>query len=80
VGRYELLRDTAVSCEHNFNEVVTGSLSAQAKGDWTTVLLAACAIAALMFNVWILRGVRRDLEALRSNPSMQPTGQERAGG
>ena len=80
VGRYELLRDTAVSCENNFNRLVTGSLSAQAKADWTTVVLAALAIAALMFNVWILRGVRRDLEALRSNPSMQPTGQQRAGG
>lgn len=80
VGRYELLRDTAVSCENNFNNLVTGSHSAQAKADWTTAFLAACAIAALLFNAWILRGVRRHLEAMRSNPSMQPTGQERAGG
>lgn len=80
VGRYELLRDTAVSCENNFNKLVPGSFSAQAKAHWATAFVAACAIAALMFNVWILRGVRRDLDALRSNPSMQPTGQDRAGG
>lgn len=80
VGRYELLRDTAVSCENSLNKLVPGSFSAQARADWATVFVALCAMVALIFNVWILRGVRRDLDVLRSNPSMQPTGQVRAGG
>jgi hypothetical protein len=80
VGRFELLRDTAVNCENNFSQLVATTFKGQAKADWTTVILAMCAIAMLIFNVSFLRGIKRDMDALRSNPSMQPTGQERAGG
>ena len=68
VGRYDLLRDTAVNCENSFNQVVAGSLNAQVKADWTTAILALCALGMLLFNAWFLRGVRRDMDALRSNP------------
>lgn len=77
VGRYELLRETAVNCEKSFNQLVANTFHGQAKADWTTVVLALCAIGMLLFNVWFLRGIRRDMDALRSNPLMQPTGQER---
>jgi hypothetical protein len=69
VGRYELLRDTAVNCENSFNQLVAATFKGQAKADWTTAILALCAIAMLIFNVWFLRGIRRDMDALRSNPS-----------
>jgi len=77
VGRFELLRDTAVNCENTFNQLVASTFNAQAKADWTTAILALCAIGMLIFNAWFLRGIRRDMDALRSNPLMQPTGQSR---
>jgi hypothetical protein len=67
VGRYELLRDTAVNCENAFNQLVSATFNAQIRADWTAVVLAVGAIAMLLFNVWFLRSVRRDMDALRSN-------------
>jgi hypothetical protein len=77
VGRYELLRDIAVNCEKNFDQLVAITFRGQVKADWMTAVLALCAIGMLLFNVWFLRSIRRDMDALRSNPLMQPTGQER---
>lgn len=77
VGRYELLRDTAVNCEQSFNQVVANSFQGQVRSDWATAVLALCAIGMLLFNVWFLRIVRRDIGTLRSNNLMQPTGKER---
>lgn len=67
-GRYELLRDTAVNCEQSFNQLVANSFHGQVKADWTTAVLALCAIGMLLFNVWFLRSIRRDMDTLRSNP------------
>jgi len=76
-GRYELLRDSALSCEANFTKLVTTVFEARSHSDWATVITALFAIAMLSFNVWVLRTMRRDMDELRSNSSMQPTGQKR---
>jgi hypothetical protein len=76
-GRYELLRDTAMDCEKAFNQLAAGALHAQIKSDWTAAVVALFAIGMLLFNVWLLRGLRRDIDTLRSNNLMQPTGQQR---
>jgi hypothetical protein len=46
---------------------VSATFNAQIRADWTAVVLAVGAIAMLLFNVWFLRSVRRDMDALRSN-------------
>ena len=76
-GRCDLLRDSAVTCEKSFNQLATNSLTAQIDNDWTVVAFALLAIAVLAFNTWYLRAVRREMDALRSNSLMQPTGQNR---
>lgn len=80
VGRYDLLRDTAVNCEKSFDQLVSNTLKAQGSIDWTTLILVFGLVGMLVFNAWFLRGIRREMDALRSNPLMQPTGQQRAGG
>lgn len=79
-GRCDLLRDSAVTCEKSFNQLAAINLKAQIDADWTIVALAALVIAVLAFNTWYLRAMRRELDTLRSNSLMQPTGQEPAGG
>lgn len=74
VGHYDLLRDTAMNCEENFDQLVANNFRGQTQANWTTAILAMCAIGMLLFNVWVLRGIRRDMDGLRSNPLMQPTG------
>ena len=53
VGRYELLRDSAVTCESSFNKLVVDTFHGQLKADWTTSAVALCAIAMLLLNVFL---------------------------
>lgn len=76
VGRFDLLRDTAVNCEKSIDRLATSTSRAQANADWMTALIAFGAVGMLVFNAWFLRKVRRDMDALRSNSPMQPTSQE----
>ena len=46
-GRHELLRDSAVSCEKNFDLLAANAFRGQAKADWTAAVLALCAIGML---------------------------------
>jgi uncharacterized integral membrane protein len=71
VGRYELLRDTAMICEKSFDQLVANYFHGQVEADWTMAVLALCAIGMLLFNVWFIRGMRRDMDALRSNPAFK---------
>jgi hypothetical protein len=59
VGRYDLLRDTAVNCERTFAQLAGTSLNGQISADWTTAILALLAMGVLIFNIWFLRAVRQ---------------------
>ena len=68
VGRYDLLRETAVDCENTFNQVAVAAIHGQSKADWTAAIISLCAFAMLIFNAVFLRGVRRDMEASSVHP------------
>lgn len=53
VGRFDLLRDTAVMCESSFNKLVVDTFQGQIKADGTTAAVALCAIAMLLLNVFL---------------------------
>ena len=67
VGRYELLRDTAISCDKEFKKLVSGVMDLKSRTYSEVAAFLVGAVLVFLFNFFALRRISAVIEK-RTNP------------